>query len=60
MSVYFIHAEAVLHNGCTAEKIGRIIVASDAISALKGFLVTLMLLNSPVKELTLSLTNSKR
>lgn len=37
MSVYFIHAEAVLHNGCTAEKIGRIIVASDAISALKGF-----------------------
>lgn len=37
MSVYFIHAEAVLRSGYTAEKIGRLVVANDAVSALEEF-----------------------
>lgn len=30
MSVYFIHAEAILSNGCVAEKIGRIAIADSS------------------------------
>jgi translation initiation factor 2B subunit (eIF-2B alpha/beta/delta family) len=37
MSVYFIHAEAVLNNGCVAEKIGRIAIADSAVTAFDKF-----------------------
>ena len=37
MSVYFIHAEAILSNGCVAEKIGRIAIADSAVTALDKF-----------------------
>lgn len=37
MSVYFIHAEAVLSNGCVAEKIGRIEIADSAVTAFDKF-----------------------
>lgn len=37
MSVYFIHAEAILSNGCVAEKIGRIAIADSAVAAFDKF-----------------------
>lgn len=37
MGVYFIHAEAVLNNGCVAEKIGRIAIADSAVTAFDKF-----------------------
>ena len=37
MSVYFIHAEAVLSNGCVAAKIGRIAIADSAVTAFDKF-----------------------
>ena len=37
MSVYFIHAEVVLSNGCIAEKIGRIAIADSAVTAFDKF-----------------------
>lgn len=37
MSVYFIHAEAILSNGCVAEKVGKVVVASGAVAALSKF-----------------------
>lgn len=37
MSVYFIHAEAVLNNGCVAEKVGKVVIAVNAAAALDGF-----------------------
>lgn len=37
MSVYFIHAEAILSNGCVAEKIGRIAIADSAMTAFDKF-----------------------
>lgn len=37
MSVYFIHAEAVLNNGCVAQKIGRIAIADSAVTAFYKF-----------------------
>ena len=37
MSVYFIHAEAILSNGCIAEKIGRIAIADSAVTAFDKF-----------------------
>lgn len=37
MSVYFIHAKAILSNGAVVEKISNLIVASDAISASEKF-----------------------
>ena len=37
MSVYFIHAEAILSNGCVAEKIGRIATADSAVTAFDKF-----------------------
>lgn len=37
MSVYFIHAEAILSNGAVVEKISNLIVATDAISASEKF-----------------------
>lgn len=37
MSVYFIHAEAMLSNGCVAEKIGRIAIADSAVTAFDKF-----------------------
>lgn len=37
MSVYFIHAEAILSNGCVAEKIGRIAIADSAVTAFDKF-----------------------
>lgn len=37
MSVYFIHAEAVLNNGCVAQKIGRIAIADSAVTAFDKF-----------------------
>lgn len=37
MSVYFIHAEAVLNNGCVAHKIGRIAIADSAVTAFDKF-----------------------
>lgn len=37
MSVYFIHAEAVLSNGCVAERIGRIAIADSAVTAFDKF-----------------------
>lgn len=37
MSVYFIHAEVVLSNGCIAEKTGRLAIADSAVTALDKF-----------------------
>nr|DAH84895.1 MAG TPA: hypothetical protein [Caudoviricetes sp.] len=37
MSVYFIHAEAILNNGCVAEKVGKVVIATNAAAALAGF-----------------------
>ena len=37
MSIYFIHAEAILNNGCVAAKVGKVVVASGAVVALDGF-----------------------
>lgn len=37
MSVYFIHAEAVLNNGCVTQKIGRIAIADSAVTAFDKF-----------------------
>lgn len=37
MSVYFIHAEAFLNNGCVAEKLSGVIVATNAVDALENF-----------------------
>lgn len=37
MSVYFVHAEAILSNGCVAEKIGRIAIADSAVTAFDKF-----------------------
>lgn len=37
MSVYFIHAEAILSNGCVAEKAGKVVIATNAVAALAGF-----------------------
>lgn len=37
MSVYFIHAEAFLNNGCVVEKLSGVMVADDAFSALEKF-----------------------
>lgn len=37
MSVYFIHAEAILSNGCVAEKVGKVVVATSAVAALIQF-----------------------
>lgn len=37
MSVYFIHAEAFLNNGCVAEKVGKVVIATNAAAALDGF-----------------------
>lgn len=37
MSVYFIHAEAILRNGCIAEKVGKVVVATNAVAALTQF-----------------------
>lgn len=37
MSVYFIHAEAILSNGCVAEKVGKVVVASGVVVALAEF-----------------------
>lgn len=37
MSVYFIHAEAILNNGCVAEKIGRIAITDSAVTAFGKF-----------------------
>lgn len=37
MSVYFIHAEAILRNGCVAEKVGKVVIATNAAVALTQF-----------------------
>lgn len=37
MSVYFIHAEAILRNGCVAEKVGKVVIATNAVVALTQF-----------------------
>lgn len=37
MSVYFIHAEAFLSNGCVAGKIGTIVIADSAETAFDKF-----------------------
>lgn len=37
MSVYFIHAEAFLSNGCVAGKIGIIVIADNAETAFDKF-----------------------
>lgn len=37
MSVYFIHAEAFLNNGCVVEKLSGVVVATDAVAALENF-----------------------
>lgn len=37
MSIYFIHAEAILSNGCVAEKIGEVVIATNAVAALAEF-----------------------
>ena len=38
MSIYFIHAEAILNNGCVAEKVGKVVMAGGAVAALAEFL----------------------
>lgn len=37
MSIYFIHAEAILNNGCVVEKVGKVVVATSAVAALTQF-----------------------
>ncbi|WP_236502022.1 hypothetical protein [Escherichia coli] len=37
MSIYFIHAEAILGNGCVAEKVGKVVIATNAVFALTQF-----------------------
>lgn len=37
MSIYFIHAEAFLSNGCVAEKVGKVVIATNAVVALTQF-----------------------
>lgn len=37
MSIYFIHAEAILNNGCVAEKVGKVVIATNAVSAFAEF-----------------------
>ena len=37
MSIYFIHAEAILRNGCVAEKVGKVVIATNAVTALTQF-----------------------
>jgi hypothetical protein len=37
MSIYFIHAEAILNNGCVAERVGKVVVAANAVTALTQF-----------------------
>lgn len=37
MSIYFIHAEAFINNGCVAEKLSGVVVADDAVAALEKF-----------------------
>lgn len=37
MSIYFIHAEAILSNGCIAEKVGKLVIATNAVAALAEF-----------------------
>lgn len=37
MSIYFIHAEAILSNGCVAEKVGKVVIATNAVAALAEF-----------------------
>ena len=37
MSVYFIHAEVFVNNGCEAEKLSGVVVACDAAAALEKF-----------------------
>lgn len=37
MSVYFIHAEAFLNNGCVAKKLSVVMVATDAVAAIENF-----------------------
>ena len=37
MSIYFIHAEAILSNGCVAEKVGKVVIATNAVVALTQF-----------------------
>lgn len=37
MSIYFIHAEAILRNGCVAEKVGKVVIATNAVVALTQF-----------------------
>jgi hypothetical protein len=37
MSIYFIHAEAILSNGCAAEKVGKVVIATNAVTALTQF-----------------------
>lgn len=37
MSVYFIHVEAILNNGCVAEKVGKVVIATNAVTALIQF-----------------------
>lgn len=37
MSVYFVHAEAFLSNGCVAGKIGIIVIADSAETAFDKF-----------------------
>lgn len=37
MSIYFIHAEAILSNGCVAEKVGKVVIDTNAVAALAEF-----------------------
>lgn len=37
MSVYFIRAEAILRNGFVAEKVGKVVIATNAVVALTQF-----------------------
>lgn len=37
MSVYFIHAEAFLNNGCVTKKLSGVVVATDSVAALENF-----------------------
>ena len=37
MSVYFIHAEVILRNDFVAEKVGKVVTATNAVVALAEF-----------------------
>lgn len=37
MSIYFIHAEAILSNGCVAGKVGKVVIATNAAAAVAEF-----------------------